>query len=326
MRLRQVDLNLLNVFDTVMRYRSVTQAAEHLALSPSAVSHALGRLRHALKDELFVRDERGMTPTPRALELAATVHDGLALLERALTTVPFAPAQSIRTFRIAAGDYACAFLLPALVARLRRVAPAVDLRIMPVNRTDVGRQLQTGAVDLVIGWFETLPEGLRRRHLLCESGALMVRAGHPLADGPLTLERVASFPHIVVELTGEEDIRTDGFYDDRGLIRRVWMERLVLHTREQSSPAARVAVSVPHFTAIPFMLRDTDLVATLPARLAAWAVASGGLVALPPLLSPHTIDVEMVWHARRDEDPGLVWLIAELAAAVHGDAEEPSFA
>lgn len=326
MRLRQVDLNLLNVFDTVMRYRSVAQAAEHLALSPSAISHALSRLRHALKDELFVRDEHGMTPTPRALELAATVHDGLALLERALTATPFTPADSIRTFRIAAGDYACAFLLPALVVRLRQVAPAVDLRIMPVNRTDVGRQLQTGAVDLVIGWFETLPEGLRRRHLLCERGSLVVRDGHPLAQGPLTLERVIGFPHIVVELTGEEDIRSDGFHDDRGLVRRVWMERLVLHTRERGGPAARVAVSVPHFTSIPFMLRDTDLVATLPARLATWAAAAGGLITLPPLLSPQSIDIEMVWHARRDEDAGLAWLINELDNAVQGGAEEASFA
>lgn len=326
MRLRQVDLNLLHVFDTVMHTRSVAAAADRLALSPSAVSHALGRLRHALKDDLFIRDERGMTPTPRAIELAAKVHDGLSLLEQALTTTPFAPEDSIRSFRIAAGDYACAFLLPPLVARLRRLAPAIDLRITPVNRTDVGRQLQTGAVDLVLGWFETLPETLRRRHLLRESGAIVVRAGHPLTQEPLTLERAAAFPHVVVELTGEEDLRSDGFYDDRGLIRRVWMERLVLHAREQGAPAARVAVSVPHFTAIPFLLRDTDLVASLPMRLAQWAAASGDLVALPPLLASPTVDIDIVWHGRRDEDGGLTWLIDQLAQAVQEGAEGDSVA
>lgn len=326
MRLRQVDLNLLHVFDTVMRTRSVAMAAEQLALSPSAVSHALGRLRQALKDELFIRDEGGMTPTPRAFELAATVHDGLSLLERALTTGPFTPAESIRSFRIAAGDYACAFLLPPLVARLQRQAPAIDLRITPVNRTDVGRQLQSGAVDLVIGWFGSLPAELRRRQLLRETGVLVVRQGHPLTEAPLTLARVAAFPHVVVELIGEEDLRGDGFYDDRGLVRRVWMERLVLHSRSQESPAARVAVSVPHFTAIPFLLRDTDLVATLPKRIADWATSSGGLATLDPILASPAVDVEMVWHRRQDEDGGLAWLREQLATSMQEDAEGSSVA
>jgi DNA-binding transcriptional LysR family regulator len=323
MRLRQVDLNLLNVFDAVMRHRSVAAAAEQLSLSSSAVSHALGRLRLALKDELFVRDDRGMTPTPRALELSGSVRDGLALLERALSTVPFVPASSIRSFRIAAGDYACAFILPALVRRLAHLAPDIDLRVMPVNRTDVGRQLTTGTVDLVIGWFETLPEELRRRRLMREGGVLVVRAGHPLTESA-TRDEIFGFPHAVVELTGEDDVRSDGFHDDRGLVRRVWMERVVLQARGSSDVAARVAVSVPHFMALPFLLRDTDLVATLPVRVARRAVADGSLVMLDPSLEPNVIDVEMVWHGRADADAGLAWLMEELTAAcAELDGETP---
>jgi DNA-binding transcriptional LysR family regulator len=315
MRLRQVDLNLLNVFDAVMRHRSVSTAAEQLALSPSAVSHALGRLRLALKDELFIRDERGMTPTARALELSGSVRDGLALLERALSAAPFVPAESIRGFRIAAGDYGCAFILPALLRRLARTAPAINLRMMPVNRTDIGRQLATGAVDLVIGWFEILPKELRRRPLLREGGVLVVRAGHPLTESALSRDELFSFPHAVVEMTGEDDVRSDGFHDDRGLVRRVWMERVMLQARSDRDMAARVAVSVPHFTALPFLLRETDLVATLPVRLAKQAVAAGGLVMLDPALEPNVVDIEMVWHARSDTDAGLAWLAEELAAA-----------
>ncbi|GAB0113367.1 LysR family transcriptional regulator [Acidisoma sp. C75] len=325
MRLRQVDLNLLNVFDAVMRHRSVTEAAGELALSPSAVSHALGRLRLALKDDLFIRDERGMTPTARAMELAATVRDGLALLERALAPPPFRPEQAARSFRIAAGDYTCTFMLPALVRRLRQSAPAIDLRIIPVSRPDIGRLLNAGTVDLVLGWFEKLPADFHRRLLLRESGGIVVRAGHPLAQGPLTLERVAQFPHAVVDLTADQEARHDGFLDDRGLVRRVWMERLILHARETGAPQPRVALSVPHFTALPFMLADTDLVATMPWRMARWAAKNQGLVFLGPLLGgPDYVEIEMVWHRRSEADAGLQWLASTLLDAVQQDAEEVS--
>ncbi len=312
MRLSQLDLNLLNVFDAVMRHRRVTEAAEALALSPSAVSHALSRLRRVLNDELFVRDDEGMTPTPRALELASDVRHGLALLERALDTGPFQPGQSARTFRIAAGDYASAFLLPPLVQRLGRVAPHVNLRVVPVNRTDIGRMLNTGAVDLVIGWFDALPQELCRRVVLREDGGLVVSAGHPLAEGPLTLERIYAFPHLVVDLTGEEELSRDGFYEDRGLVRRVWMDRVVLQSRAQPGDAARVALRLPHFMAVPHFLRGSDLVATLPGRLARWATADGSLIFLGPVLSPETVDIEAVWHSRAETDQGLAWLVGTL--------------
>lgn len=180
MELGNVDLNLLHVFDAVMQHHSVAQAAQLLSLSPSTVSHALGRLRLALRDELFVRDDAGMRPTPRALELAAPVRGSLALLEQALATAPFVPADSIRTFRLAAGDYVCAVILPGLVRRLARLAPQVDLKIASVNRLDVGRQLDSRTVDVVADWFDTLPTSLRRTPLLRERVALVVRRGHPL--------------------------------------------------------------------------------------------------------------------------------------------------
>ena len=166
----------------------------------------------------------------------------------------------------------------------------------------------------MIGWFETLPEELRRRRLMREGGVLVVRAGHPLTESA-TRDEIFGFPHAVVELTGEEDVRSDGFHDDRGLVRRVWMERVVLQARGSNDVAARVAVSVPHFMALPFLLRNTDLVATLPVRVARRAVADGGLVMLDPSLEPNVIDIEMVWHGRADADAGLAWIMEELAAA-----------
>jgi DNA-binding transcriptional LysR family regulator len=318
MNLRNVDLNLLHVFDAVMKHRSVAQAAQLLSLSPSAVSHALGRLRHALKDELFVRGEAGMQPTPRALELAAPVRGSLALLEQALVAAPFVPAESIRTFRLATGDYVCALILPALVQRFAQRAPHIDLKISPVNRLDVARQLDGRAVDVVVGWFDSLPAGLRRKPLVQERGVLVVREGHPLTQRVVTAEHLFDFPHVVVELTGTQDMRDDGFLDDHGVVRRVWMERVVLEARGRPDLSARVAVSVPHFAAVPPLLRMSDMVATLPLRLAQSEVSRAGLVMLDPSLEPGTIMVEAVWHSRDDGDRGLCWLLDELVAASAG--------
>jgi DNA-binding transcriptional LysR family regulator len=315
MNFRQIDLNLLHVFDAVMKHRSVTLASEQLALSPSAVSHALARLRQALKDDLFVRDEAGLQPTARAMELASQVSDGLALLERALAAAPFVPSESIRRFRLAAGDYVCAMILPRLVQRLAQVAPHVDLQVTPVSRLDVARQLDVGAVDVIIGLFRALPEKLRRRTLMQERVVFAARRDHPLTRDVVTREKLFDFPHVVVELTGATETRGDGFLDDRGLVRRVWMDGVVLEARDQANVAARVAVSVPHFTSVAPLLRVSDMVATMPLRLAQQAVAQGGIALLDPSLMPDPVAIEMVWHSRGDGDAGLAWLLDELVLA-----------
>jgi DNA-binding transcriptional LysR family regulator len=314
MKSRRVDLNLLHVFDAVMRDRSLTKAARTLDLTPSAVSHALARLRLALKDDLFLRGGVEMTPTPRALELAGLVRGSLVALETALALVPFVPAESGRTFRLAMGDYSGLLILPRLVERLARVAPQIDLEVVPVNRVDIGPTLDRGGVDLVFGWFDTLPANMRRQAILSESGVFVVREGHPLTAGELTLPRIFDFPHLVVDLTGVEDARRDGFLDDSGLRRRVWMEYSVLEALEDGDLAARVALKVPGFAFVAPALRRSDLVATIPERLAHQVVAEGGLLALPRLQERVTVTVEVVWHARGDQDEGLQWLLGEVAA------------
>jgi DNA-binding transcriptional LysR family regulator len=312
MRSRRVDLNLLHVFDAVMRERSLTRAAKTLDLTPSAVSHALARLRHSLKDELFLRDGADMQPTPRALELAALVHGSLAALERALAQTPFIPAESGRSFRLAAGDYGGILVLPRLAARLASLAPHVDLQVVPVNRIDLGHQLERGVVDIVFGWFDALPPQARRRALLTESGVFIVRAGHPLTQGTLTPERIFAFPHLVVDLTGEPAVRPDGFLDDGGLVRRVWMACSILEAEGRGDLAARVALKVPLFGMVAPTIRQSDLVATLPERLARQAARDGGIVILGRLEEPATVTLDAVWHARGDTDEGLQWLLAQL--------------
>lgn len=317
MHIRMVDLNLFRVFDAVMLHRSVRKASKMLSVTPSCVSHALNRLRQTIGDELFIPGEFGMQPTRRALELAADVREGLENFEFALTVKPFVPAEAVRTFRIAASDNTFVVILPSLVKRLAKSAPHVDLRVFPLSRPDVVRQLERGQVDLVIGWFGDLPSGVRRSTLFREEEAIVVRAGHPLTQAKVTKERLFEFSHLVVEVTGKEEHAADGFMDDKRAARRVSIERALLEFQDEKvNLVGRVAVCVPHFAAVPPLLQATDMVATLPRRLALWSAAHFPLVLLDPPYAPKTVDIEMVCDQSADRDKGLQWLIDELRILV----------
>ncbi|HMO28027.1 MAG TPA: LysR family transcriptional regulator [Enterovirga sp.] len=307
-------MNLLRVFDAVIRHRSVSVASKELSVTASAISHALGRLRKTIGDELFIYGENGMEPTPRAVQLAPDIRLGLKLIEDAVSSKPFVPSESTRTFRISASDYMTICMLTGLVAQLRRIAPRISLYIFPCNRTDVVRHLDDGRIDFIVGWFGNLPDRMRRTSLMTETEALVVRPGHPLAAEKITRERLLAFPFAVTEFTGSEEQGVDGFFDDRGVWRRIWMERLLLESKGEHSEEAgpHVAVTLPHFAAIPHILRETDMVATLPERLARQAVARGELVMLDLPYEPLKVPVEAVWHSRGDRDPGLNWLLETL--------------
>jgi DNA-binding transcriptional LysR family regulator len=317
MHIRMVDLNLFRVFDALMLHRSVREASRLLSVSPSAVSHALNRLRETIGDQLFIPGESGMEPTRRALELAARVREGLESFALALTAKPFVPMEAVRTFRIAASDNTSVIILPLLVKRLVKSAPQVDLRVFPLNRLDVVRQLKRGEIDLVIGWFGELPDGMLRATLFREEEAVVVRTGHPLTQEKVTKEKLFEYSHVVVELTGTEEHQADGFMHDKGVAHRVWIERALLEFQgENIDLVGRAAVCVPHFAAVPPLLQATDLVATLPRRLALWAARHFSLVLLDLPYTPKTVDIEMVCDQSADRDSGLRWLIGELAASM----------
>jgi DNA-binding transcriptional LysR family regulator len=314
--LQRIDLNLFRVFEAILQQRSVIGAAKTLGVTPSAVSHALSRLRRSLDDELFVHGEDGMEPTPRALELAPSVRDGLGRIDDAIAARPFVPSESNRTFRISASDYGATTVLPPLIRRLCKVAPQVELRVFPYNRIDVVQYLDEGRIDVVIGWFADLPQRMRRTSLLVEKEAVVVRRGHPLTEGPVTLERLLLFPYVVVEVTGSEEQAMDGFVDERGVWRRVWIDRLLIETSAKDKDVVgHVAVSLPHYAAVPDILCGTDMVATLPERLALRAVDRGMLAILDLPYDPLIVNFEAIWHHRADRDAGLQWLLGEMADA-----------
>ncbi len=317
MHLQMIDLNLFRVFDAMMLHRSVRKASQMLSVTPSAVSHALSRLRQSIGDELFIPGESGMQPTRRAIDLASPVREGLEKLQLALTGRESVPVDALRTFNIAAADYACMVILPSVVKRLAKSAPHVDLRVFPSNRLDVLRQLEKGQADLVIGWFNKLPEGVSRSILLREDEVIVVRAGHPLTHSKVTKERLTEFPHLVVALTEAAENEANDLVNDEGVVGRTWIER-VLHEFQDGKidPAGRAAVCVPHFAAMAPFLQLTDMVATLPRRLALWAAAHVPLVLLELPYSSMTLDIEMLWDHSADQDRGLQWLVKELAESM----------
>ena len=315
-QIRKIDLNLFRVFDAVMQQRSVSRAAKALSVTPSAISHSLSRLRAAIDDDLFIPGVSGMQPTPRAVELAADIRNGLQNFHSALMTKPFVPARAIRMFRIAASDHVSVLVLPRLIQRLAETAPNIDLRIFPLSRLDAVRQLEGDRLDLLIGWLGGLPDSAHRSSLYREQEAMVVRVGHPLTKGKISKRKLFEFPHVVVEMTGTEENERDGFLDDEGVSRRVWCERALLEFQDKHvSLVGRAAVCVPYFAAVPPILEMTDLVATLPRRLAVWLAKRNSIVLLKLPYQPIRFEIEMVWHDRLAGDPGFRWLREALTSS-----------
>ena len=310
MKIERLDLNLFRVFDMIMVHRSVAAASRELGVTASAVSHALTRLRKLLDDEVFVAGANGMIPTQKAIELAPGIREGLGNLVRALDARPFAPARMVRTFGVACSDLPGTIILPVVMARLLSSAPNASLKVFPMGRMDTVESLDDGRIDLVVGWFDKLPDRCRRQTLMREQEAMVVRAGHPLTQQKVTRQKLFAFPHTVVEFTGSKVEVGDGFLDERGVVRRTWIERLLVETSGKSRHVVgRVALTLPSYGSVAAVVESTDMIATLPRRLAERSVERDGLVMLELPYSPLSVPVEAVWHERSDSNPGLSWLI-----------------
>jgi DNA-binding transcriptional LysR family regulator len=195
--LAKIDLNLLRILDVVLEERSVTRASARLDLTQSAVSHALSRLRRELGDELFRRSAEGLLPTPRALEIAPGLHAALSQMRRALSPVAFDPALSDQTFNLVVDYGACAMFIPAVVVRMRALAPNARLHVSE-NSAGLAQRLDARDVDFALGVVSSAPERFVREQLAQEELVWIVRPGHPLTQGKATLEAIAATPHVVV--------------------------------------------------------------------------------------------------------------------------------
>lgn len=305
--LRNLDLNLLKVFDVVMSERSLTRAAQLLSLTQPAVSNALRRLRDALGDELLVRKGRNLEPTPRGQELWLAVRDTLKRLQNALEPSVFEASSANTTFVLTMADATAAELMPPLVALITEQAPGISLRVVPLTTRDPRRLLDEGHADLAIGNFPAVMTDLAARaqsgeavsflhHRLFQGDYVCVmRRGHPLAKGAFTLDRYCSARHMLVSFSG----RAHGFID----------ESLAALGRSR-----RVVLTVNQFFTAGKVVAHSDLLTVLPRHFVNVTGFADQLVLRELPLAPLTIQVDALWHQRQDSSSAHAWLRTQVVA------------
>lgn len=288
MQLRHLDLNLLKAFDALMDERNVTKAAERLAVSQPAVSATLNRLRDALGDPLFVRTQRGIAPTARALALSAPVKRVLADIEALLLPATLDPATAAFTVTVSATDYALRAVVVPFVAALRPLAPHVRISVVQSSGSALLDQMERGELDLALITPEMASPDLHSRLLFDERYVCVMREQHPAAtEKPLSLAHFCQLDHGIVSLQG------GGFTGATD-------EALAQLGRQR-----RVMVSVPSFGMLLDMVHSTDLVALVPQRLL--NDTSGLKVQAPPLEIPGFTKI-LAWHERTHSDPRQKWI------------------
>lgn len=282
------DLNLLITLDVLLSEGSVAGAARRLRLSPSAMSRALARLRETTGDPLLVRAGRGLVPTPRALELRDRVHLLVQDVEAVLRpAAQLDLTQLARTFTLRASDGFAENFGPALLARTGATAPGVRLRF--VQKTDKdSAPLREGDVDLETGIVgDAASPELRTRALFQDRFVGVIRAGHPLSQGRVTLARYASARHILVS-------------------RRNLDKGPVDHALASAGRERDIAAITGGFSAALALARGSDLVATVPERHT--GSLRTGMHSFPLPFTMPAFTISMLWHPRMDGDAAHRWL------------------
>jgi len=290
MQLRSLDLNLLLVFDAVYAERSISKAAVRLHLSQPTVSNALARLRERLGDPLFERSGAGMAPTPRAKTLAEPIRQALAVLERGLRGEDdFDYAHAEREYVVAVEDYGETVVLPRFIDWLGQAAPGIRIRIRPEPGTALQAELREGTVDCALDYFPVPDPAFRNTCVLTENLLTLARRDHPQVGERLSLELFLSLRHVVLAHRGNSRPMIDLALAKRGLARQI-------------------AVTVPHFLSMPVLVQNSDLVATLPRRMALLYADHFRLKSHAVPLRIPQFPVYLLWHANADSDPGHRWL------------------
>ena len=291
----QLDLNLLPVFDTLIRVRNVSRAAEELDMSQSAVSHALKRLRSFFGDPLFLKTGSGMQPTPRALELLAPV---LTVMETVrgelLVREGFDAATARRSFGLCLTDMGELIFLPRLIAQLRRAAPGCTLRTLQVPMQQIQGVLESGEADLALGSLHSVPEGLFQQQLFARSFVTIVNRRNRAIGEQLTRAQFFAMEHILVSLSG----RIEDAYD-----------AVIDVGNAQGNGPRRVYLTTPHFLTVPMIIeQNPDLIATVPRELATRFATYKSIRMVETPVSVPPFGIRQFWHPRVQHDAANMWL------------------
>lgn len=293
----QLDLNLLYVLVALDESRSVSGAAVKLGKSQPAVSSALARLRGFFNDPLFVRSGNNMQPTPRALSLVESARFVLGRVGSDIVAAPsFDPTTSQQPISLALSDVGEAVFLPTLLKKLRKLAPRATVRSVSLPANQVAAGLESGEIDLAIGYFPDLKQhNFFQQTLFTDTFASLVRADHPVGTNKLTLKQFLQLEHVVVRA----ESRTEEVME-RYLARRKIRRQVVLTT--------------PHFSSAPIIVEQSDLIVTVPEPLARYFCSVSAhlrMIGLP--FEPPRIDLKQSWHRKFHHDERNRWLRSVVA-------------
>lgn len=289
--LSRLEMNQLLLLEALSLTGSITLAADALGLSQPAASHSLARLRRLLGDPLFVRTSRGMQPTAYGGTVAQTVRDSLELLRKGLDAGrKFEPATARRIFRIFTSEIGQLVFVPPLLDHLSSHAPGIRIEVRTMPERDRAAGLELGEVDMAIGHITSLPGGFHQRHLFDERYVCAVSRTNTRFSKGMSLRAFAESLHAVAESTG---MAHDGVIDvelaKHGVVRRAGLR-------------------VPEFVTLPFLIRDSELVLTMPSMLADRLAPIVGLRVLDPPIAFPPFAVRVYWHERVHRDEGHRWL------------------
>lgn len=290
MHLRNVDLNLLLIFDALMEERHVTRAGQRVGLTQPAMSNALGRLRHVLQDDVLVRTPAGMDPTPLACELWASIRQILRQTEQVLNhTTVFIPSASERTFRLRMSDIFLLLIMPAMAACVGKDAPQVRLDVVHLSPMQTVAALETDDIDMAVGTGLVVPSTIDHAALLRDELVCLMRRDHPQASTQLDMATFLNVHHVKIARSPLDNRFIDGQLADTGLARNI-------------------GLTVQDWLAVPHIVAGSDLLAVMPRSIAERYTETCPIVLAPVPFGQHHLTWSLYWHKRHTSDAGHRWL------------------
>jgi len=285
-----LDFSQIELLAELGELNNISAASSKIGLSQSAGSHALARLRLTLGDPLFVRTSGGLRPTPYGAGVARAAADALRALRESLEAGrSFDPTNTRRNFTAYMTDVGQTVFLPPLLAMFGKEAPAVSLDVAVIPAEGQVAALESGEVDLALGFFTTLNSGFRQRLLFRERYVCVTRADHPAFAKGMRLEAFYATGHAITTASGAG-------------------HQLLDHLLERQRIRRRVVLSVPQFLSLPMVIAESDLLVMVPSQLAdAFAKLVPIKVMEPPMRIPE-YEIRVYWHERYHHDAANRWL------------------
>ena len=296
--LAALDANLLVALDALLQEANVTRAARRVGVTQSAMSQTLARLRHQFDDPILVRVGRAMEPSPFGLRIKPRLQHAIGELEAVVRDRPtYDPRTASTRFVVATVDYLAMVLTPPLHQLMAREAPGARLAIHGLDAEPITARLARGAVHLYVGVRGQTERALETAPLFDDTLCVLMRARHPLAKRRLDAAAYVAHPHVHVSPRREDGSLVERALAAKGLSREV-------------------AIEVPYFAMVPPLLAESDLLATVPARIAARFAKDQKLAVREYPLALPPIGICMAWHPTFAADPAQRWLREAVARVV----------